>query len=80
MFDGPIKRFIRESRRRSLWQVLGIYVLASWAVLGGLDTLDGVLGMQDWFLPVALALLVVGLPLVPATARTSRLLETGIKP
>ena len=34
-----LKRLIREVHRRSLWQVLGIYVVASGAVLGGVDTL-----------------------------------------
>ena len=66
--EGPLRRFIREIHRRSLWQVLGIYLLASWAVLGGVDTLGGALGLPDWFMPVALALLVVGLPIVLATA------------
>ena len=66
--EGPLRRFIREIHRRSLWQVLGIYLLASWAVLGDVDTLGGALGLPDWFMPVALALLVVGLPIVLATA------------
>ena len=65
---APRKRFIREIRRRSLWQVLGIYLLASWAVLGGVDTLGDVLGLPDWFPPFALALLIVGLPVVLAIA------------
>ena len=66
--DNPLKRLIGEIHRRSLWQVLGIYLIASWAVLGGVDTLGGALGLPDWFMPVALALLVVGLPFVLATA------------
>ncbi len=66
--DGALKRFFRELHRRSLWQVLGIYLLASWAVLGGADTLGGALGLPDWFVPVALALLIVGLPVVLAIA------------
>ena len=37
--DGPLKRFIHEIHRRSLWQVLGIYLVASWAVLQVVDTL-----------------------------------------
>ena len=31
--DNPLKRLIREIHRSSLWQVLGIYVVASWAVV-----------------------------------------------
>ena len=61
--DNPLKRLIREIRRRPLWQVVGIYVVASGAVLVGVGTLG-----PGWFLPLALALLVVGLPVVLATA------------
>ncbi len=66
--DNLLKRLIREIHRRSLWQVLGIYLVASWAVLQVVDTLVGTLGLPDWFPPLALALLLVGLPIVLATA------------
>ncbi len=67
-FDNPLKRLIREIHRRSLWQVLGIYLVASWAVLSAVDTMGGALNLPDWFPAVALALLLVGLPIVLATA------------
>ena len=63
-----LRQLIREVHRRSLWQVLGIYLVASWAVLSVVDTLGGALNLPDWFPSVALALLVVGLPIVLATA------------
>ena len=66
--DNPLKRLIGEIHRRSLWQVLGIYVVASWAVLGGVGTLGDALGLPDWFPRLALGLLIVGLPIVLATA------------
>ncbi len=66
--DSPLKKMISEIHRRSLWQVLGIYLVASWAVLSVVDTLGGALNLPDWFPSVALALLVVGLPIVLATA------------
>ncbi len=68
MSDGPFKRFVREIHRRSLWQVLGIYLVTSWAVLSAVDTLGGALNLPEWFPSVASALLVVGLPIVLATA------------
>ena len=34
-----LRQLIREIHRRSLWQVLGIYLVASWAVLQVVDTL-----------------------------------------
>ena len=65
---NPLKRLISEIHRRSLWQVLGIYLAGSWGVLQVVDTLVGTLGLPDWFPPLALALLLVGLPIVLATA------------
>ena len=62
-----LRQLIHEIHRRSLWQVLGIYVVASWAVLGGIGTLGDVLALPEWFSPLALALLIVGLPIVLAT-------------
>ena len=52
--DNPLKRLIREIHRRSLWQVLGIYLVASWAVLSVVDTLGGALNLPDWFPAFAL--------------------------
>ena len=66
--DNPLKRLIGEIHRRSLWQVLGIYVVASWAVLQVVDTLGGALRLPDWIEPMALVLLIIGLPIVLATA------------
>jgi TolB-like protein/Flp pilus assembly protein TadD len=63
-----LKRLIGGVHRRSLWQVLGIYLVASWAVLQVVDTLGGALNLPDWFPSFALALLLVGLPIVMATA------------
>lgn len=63
-----LRRLIREAHRRSLWQVLGIYLLASWGVLQVVDTLTGALQIPGWFPSFALALLLLGLPVVVATA------------
>ena len=61
-------RFVKEIHRRTVWQVLGVYVVASWGVLSGVGTLSGILGLPDWFPSLALGLLLVGLPIVLATA------------
>ena len=66
--DNPLKRLIHEIHRRSLWQVLGIYLVASWAVLSVVDTLGGALRLPEWLEPMALVLLIIGLPIVLATA------------
>ncbi len=62
------KNLIHEIHRRSLWQVLGIYVVGSWFVLQVVDTLAGALNLPDWAPAFALFLLIVGLPIVLATA------------
>jgi TolB-like protein/lipoprotein NlpI len=63
-----LKQLIHEIHRRSLWQVLGIYVVGSWLVLQAVDTLAGALNLPDWAPPFALFLLIIGFPIVLATA------------
>jgi len=63
-----LKKLILEIHRRSLWQVLGIYLVGSWVALQVVDVLANNFGLPDWFPPFALALLVIGLPIVLATA------------
>ncbi|MEN8145459.1 MAG: tetratricopeptide repeat protein [Gemmatimonadota bacterium] len=63
-----MKQLIHEIHRRSLWQVLGIYLAGSWLALQVVEQLTNAAGLPDWVQPLALALLVVGLPVVMATA------------
>ena len=63
-----LRQLIHEIHRRSLWQVLGIYVVGSWFVLQVVDTIVGALKLPDWAPPIALILLIIGLPIVLATA------------
>ncbi len=71
-----LKQLIHEVHRRSLWQVLGIYVVGGWIALQIVDTLAGALKLPDWAAPVALVILIIGLPLVLATA----FVQEGIGP
>ncbi len=65
MTDQP--RLTEALRRRSLWQVLLVYLGASYAILEGVDLfIDH--GLPDWFFSVALVLLIVGLPIILTTA------------
>ena len=57
-----LKQLIHEIHRRSLWQVLGIYVVGGWFVLQVVDTMVGALRLPDWAPPIALILLILGLP------------------
>lgn len=40
-----LKRLIQEIHRRSLWQLLGIYLVGAWVTLQGVEALVPVLGL-----------------------------------
>lgn len=63
-----LRKLLREIHRRSVWQVLGTYAAASWAVLQVVDFLTGFVGLPTWTTRFAFALLLIGLPIVLATA------------
>ena len=66
-------------KNRSLWQVLALYAGASWVVLQIVDVVKQNLGLPDWVFPFALLLLLVGLPIIVATALVQgrQMLETA---
>ncbi len=63
-----MKNLLRETHRRSVWQVLAVYVGVSWAVLQVVDVLTQNMGLPTWVFPFALVLLLIGLPMMLATA------------
>ncbi|MFQ5690262.1 MAG: hypothetical protein ACE5HQ_08320 [Gemmatimonadota bacterium] len=63
-----MKRLIHEIHRRSLWQVLGVYLAGSWVALQVVEQLTMAAGLPEWVQPFSLALLVLGIPVVLATA------------
>jgi tetratricopeptide (TPR) repeat protein len=63
-----VKKLIHEVHRRSLLQVLGIYMAGSWVVLQVVQQLVESAGLPDWVSAFALVLLLIGLPVVMATA------------
>ncbi len=73
---SDLKRLIHEIHGRSLWQVLGIYLLASWVVFEVVQTVTEGLGLPQWFPAFAALLLLIGLPVVLATA----FVQEGISP
>jgi tetratricopeptide (TPR) repeat protein len=63
-----LKQLVVEVHRRSIWQVLGIYLVGSWmAYQVTLAIVDG-MGLPDWVPAFAIILFVIGLPIVVATA------------
>jgi TolB-like protein/Flp pilus assembly protein TadD len=56
------------THRNSLWKVVGLYAAGSWLVLQVVDVLTQNVGLPPWVFTLALLLLIVGLPIVGATA------------
>ena len=65
---NTLKNLIHEAHRRSLWQVLGVFLMASWVVLQVVEVLTETAGLPDWTPSMALVLLLIGLPICLATA------------
>ena len=63
-----LKNLIVEIHRRSLWQVLAVYLGASWIVLEVSDQVIDRYLLPEWVYGAAFVLLAVGLPIVLATA------------
>ncbi len=63
-----LKQFVLEIHRRSLWQVLAVYAGASWAVLEATDQVQERFLMPDWVYGAAWVVLLVGFPIVLASA------------
>ncbi|MFQ5536526.1 MAG: hypothetical protein ACE5GJ_03660 [Gemmatimonadota bacterium] len=63
-----LKRIIAEAHRRSLWQVLGIYLALSWGVLQVVDLMTEAAGLPSWTPSFAFILLLIGLPITVGTA------------
>jgi TolB-like protein/Flp pilus assembly protein TadD len=71
-----LKDLVREIHRRSLWQVLGIYLGASWVIFQGIQAIVEGLKLPDWIPGFAVVLLLIGLPVVLATA----FVQEGVRP
>jgi TolB-like protein len=69
--------FARHAKRGFFWRALGVYILGSWIALQVVDVLVSSFGLPDWFPGFALALLVIGLPIILATAIVQQGLAGG---
>jgi tetratricopeptide (TPR) repeat protein len=63
-----LKSLVIEIHRRSLWQVLAVYLAASWIVLQAAEHVVDRYLLPEWAYGAAVILLLVGLPIVLATA------------
>lgn len=65
---SQLRSLVSQIHRRSLWQVLGIYAAASWVIYQVVLALYDGIGLPQWVPGTALVLLLIGLPIVLATA------------
>jgi TolB-like protein/DNA-binding winged helix-turn-helix (wHTH) protein len=63
-----LTRLVNEIHRRSLWQVMGIYLVGAWVAFQGIEALVSGLGLPEWVPGFAVVILILGLPIVLATA------------
>ncbi len=68
MSQISLRHLLKHTRSAPLVRVLGIYLLAAWAVLEAIDLLIARFGLPGWFFPLAVGLLAVGLPIMFITA------------
>ena len=64
-------QLVNQVGGRSVWQVLVLYMGASWGVLEVVDVLKDNMGLPDWVFPLAVVLLLIGLPIMLGTSRSS---------
>lgn len=64
----PIRKLAREIHRRSVWQVLTVYLGLSWITLQTVAFATRSVGLPLWTPAMATILLLIGLPVVIATA------------
>ena len=70
--SSPLRSVLDEIHRRSLWQVLGVYVAGAWVVLQVIDQLTQQLIIPGWGYRGAIVALLLGLPVVLVTAFLQR--------
>ena len=65
---STFRRLISELHRRSVWQVLLVYVGGALLGYQAVQALTEGLGLPQWFPALAVLLFIVGLPIVLATS------------
>ena len=63
-----INIIIKEIRKRSVWQVIGIYLVAGWGAFEAITSLTKTAGLPEWFPAGSLAVLILFLPVVIAVS------------
>jgi hypothetical protein len=70
---------LSELRRRNVFRVAALYLVAGWVLLQVAELLFGALDVPDWSLRLLLGLLLLGLPLALIFAWVYELTPEGLK-
>ncbi len=70
--------FVSELRRRNVFRMAVLYVVASWLIMQVADVLKDLANLPDWIGPVILALLAIGFPIALVLSWFYELTPEGI--
>ena len=76
---GRLPRFFSEMRRRSVFKVLGAYLVGMWVMLQVAETTFQPLNFPDWWLTALTILAVVGIPIIGMLAWSYEITPAGIE-
>ncbi len=73
------KGLIAELKRRNVFRVAAVYIIASWLIMQVVDVMFPALKLPDWTVTLIAAIIVIGLPLAIIFAWAFELTPDGIK-
>ena len=71
--------FLAELKRRNVFRMAALYLVAGWVLLQVADVLAGVLGLPDWTMRLVAFLLLLGFPLALIFSWVYELTPEGLK-
>lgn len=81
MFSNPSKhqRFFAELKRRKVFRVIAVYGAVAFGVIQIADPVGGALRLPEWFLPMVIALLLIGFPVAVVLAWAFEVTPDGVR-
>ncbi len=76
---GGFSRFLREMRRRNVFKVATVYLIAAWVLIQIAETTFPALGLPEWTVTFVVMLLLLGLPIALILAWAFEVTPEGIK-
>ncbi|MGB5248579.1 MAG: hypothetical protein WBO47_03045 [Gammaproteobacteria bacterium] len=76
---GGFGRFLREMRRRNVFKVATVYLIAAWVLIQIAETTFPALGLPEWTVTFVVMLLLLGLPIALILAWAFEVTPEGIK-